>query len=169
MPLLKNPYPLPTSDDDKDASRFQSYISAEDKALLSSLRPVKGTAQAIVNHLINNICHDLRDLGINFYRPDADDILPSSSSGDHSQTSKSLVSDAPLLALLRQFQVGFANIEEGQSFVKKLQTLRLSPATFTSLLQKESNEIERTRPERLRVKRGKKPPMTAQSVLDSLI
>lgn len=75
MPLLKNPYPLPTSDDDKDASRFQSYISAEDKALLSSLRPVKGTAQAIVNHLINNICHDLRDLGINFYRPDADDIL----------------------------------------------------------------------------------------------
>jgi len=94
---------------------------------------------------------------------------PSSSSGDHSQTSKSLVSDAPLLALLRQFQVGFANIEEGQDFVKKLQTLRLSPATFTSLLQKESNEIERTRPERLRVKRGKKPPMTAQSVLDSLI
>jgi hypothetical protein len=75
MSLLKNPYPLPTNEDDKNASRFQSYISAEDKALLSSLRPVKGTAQAIVNHLISNICHDLRDLGVNFYRPDADDIL----------------------------------------------------------------------------------------------
>jgi hypothetical protein len=75
MSLLKNPYPLPTNEDDKNSSRFQSYISAEDKALLSSLRPVKGTAQAIVNHLINNICHDLRDLGIHFYRPDADDIL----------------------------------------------------------------------------------------------
>jgi hypothetical protein len=73
--MLKNPYPLPTNEDDKNASRFQSYISAEDKALLSSLRPVKGTAQAIVNNLILNICHDLRDLGVNFYRPDADDIL----------------------------------------------------------------------------------------------
>jgi hypothetical protein len=73
--LLKNPYPLPNNEDDKDASRFQSYISAEDKSLLSSLRPVKGTAQAIVNHLILNLCHDLRDLGITFYRPDADDIL----------------------------------------------------------------------------------------------
>jgi hypothetical protein len=73
--MLKNPYPLPTNENDQTACRFQSYISAEDKALLSSLRPVKGTAQAIVNHLILNICHDLRDLGIHFYRPDADDIL----------------------------------------------------------------------------------------------
>src|SRR5215831_14445820 len=73
--LLQNPYPYPTNEDDKDARRMQSYISAEDKALLTSLRPVKGTAQAIVNNLINNICHDLRDLGVTFYRPDADDIL----------------------------------------------------------------------------------------------
>ena len=73
--LLKNPYPLPTDSDDQDARRFQSYISAEDKALLTSLRPVKGTAQAIVNNLILNLCHDLRDLGVTFYRPDADDIL----------------------------------------------------------------------------------------------
>jgi hypothetical protein len=73
--LLKNPYPLPSNDDDQDARRFQSYISAEDKALLTSLRPVKGTAQAIINNLILNFCHDLRDLGITFYRPDADDIL----------------------------------------------------------------------------------------------
>ena len=73
--MLKNPYPLPNNEDDKDASRFQSYISAEDKSLLTSLRPVKGTAQAIVNNLILNLCHDLRDLGVTFYRPDADDIL----------------------------------------------------------------------------------------------
>ena len=77
-------------------------------------------------------------------------------------------SDAPLLELLRRFPRGFSNIEEGQSFVKQLQTLRLSPATFRSMLQKESEDIERKRPTRLRVSRTKKPPMNAQDILNSL-
>jgi hypothetical protein len=92
----------------------------------------------------------------------------SSASVESSQTSKLLVSDAPLLALLLKFQRGFSNIEESQAYVKDLQTLRLSPATFRSLMQKTSDDIERKRPAHLKVKRSKKPPMTAQNVLDSL-
>lgn|SRR5215475_616024 len=72
--MIHNPYPT-SENDDKSATRFQTYISAEDKALLMSLRPVKGTPQAIINNLILNVCRDLRDLNITSFRPDADDIL----------------------------------------------------------------------------------------------
>lgn len=73
--MLKNPYPIPTEEDDKQACRFATYIDAGDRALLMSLRAVRGTAQAAVNNLILNLCNDLRDLNLTSYRPDADDIL----------------------------------------------------------------------------------------------
>ncbi len=75
--MLKNPYPPPSDldEDDKAASRFQTYIDAGDRALLMSLRAVRGTAQAAVNTLILHLCNDLRDFQLTSYRPDADDIL----------------------------------------------------------------------------------------------
>ena len=73
--MIHNPYPIPTDEDDKSTCRFATYISAEDKALLMALRPVRGTPQAVINHLIKNLCDELRELKLNFYRPDADDIL----------------------------------------------------------------------------------------------
>jgi hypothetical protein len=73
--MIHNPYPAPTSEEDKQACRFQTYLSGEDKGLLSSIRPIRGTPQAVVNHLIKNLCNDLRELGITSYRPDADDIF----------------------------------------------------------------------------------------------
>jgi hypothetical protein len=74
--------------------------------------------------------------------------LQSSSSDETSQKDSSLVSDAPLLALLSKYPRGFASIAEGQAFVKDLQTLRLVPTTLRSKLSEESNKIERTRPAR---------------------
>ena len=73
--MLKNPYPPPSDDDDKECCRFATYIDPGDRALLMSLRAVRGTAQAAVNNLILNICNDLRDIKFTSYRPDADDIL----------------------------------------------------------------------------------------------
>lgn len=73
--MLTDPYPRPTTDDDADCMRLQTYISKEDKSLLMCLRPVRGTLQTITNILINNLCHDLRDLGIQFFTTDADAIL----------------------------------------------------------------------------------------------
>lgn len=73
--MLKNPYPIPTDENDQASCRFATYIDAADKALMHGLRPVKGTPQAIVNNLILNICNDLRDLKLTSYHPDADDIL----------------------------------------------------------------------------------------------
>lgn len=73
--MIHNPYPAPTDENDKISCRFQTYLSGEDKGLLSSIRPIRGTPQAVVNHLIKNLCNDLRDLGITSYRPDADDIF----------------------------------------------------------------------------------------------
>jgi hypothetical protein len=73
--MLHNPYPSQVDNVDRDALRFQTYLSGEDKALLMSVRPIKGTAQVVINHLIKHICNDLRDLGITSYRPDADDIF----------------------------------------------------------------------------------------------
>ena len=73
--IIHNPYPIPTDEDDKASTRFQTYISVEDKLLLMSLRPIRGTSQAVINHLIKNLCNELRELKLNFYRPDADDIL----------------------------------------------------------------------------------------------
>lgn len=73
--MIHNPYPTPTSEDDKQACRFQTYLSGEDKGLLSYIRPIRGTPQAVINHLIKNLCDDLRDLGITNYRADADDIF----------------------------------------------------------------------------------------------
>lgn len=75
--MLKNPYPPPSDLNEHDlaACRFQTYIDAGDRALLMSLRAVRGTAQAAVNTLILNLCNDLRELKLISYRPDADDIL----------------------------------------------------------------------------------------------
>ena len=72
--MIKNPYP-PPKEEDKISCRFQTYLSGEDKGLLSSIRPIRGTPQAVVNHLIKNLCNDLRDLNITQYHPDADDIF----------------------------------------------------------------------------------------------
>ncbi len=73
--MLTNPYPQPRNDAEAELFRLQTYISGEDKSLLVGLRPVKGTAQTIVNNLILNLCRDLRDLNIISFHPDADDIL----------------------------------------------------------------------------------------------
>lgn len=73
--MLKNPYLTPEDPGQQAALRFATYLDGEDKALLMSIRPVRGTAQAVINNLIKNICNDLRDLRITSYHPDADDIL----------------------------------------------------------------------------------------------
>lgn len=73
--MLKNPYPSQHDNVDQEALRFQTYLNGPDKALLMGIRPIKGTAQVVINHLIQNLCNDLRDLGITSYRPDADDIF----------------------------------------------------------------------------------------------
>jgi hypothetical protein len=73
--MIQNPYPPPKDALDRQGCRFQTYLTGEDKGLLSSLRPIRGTPQAVINHLIKNLCDDLRDLGLTSYRPDADDIF----------------------------------------------------------------------------------------------
>jgi len=73
--MIHNPYPIPTSDDDKAACRFQTYLSGKDRALLFGIRPIRGTPQAVINNLIKNLCDELRELNITDYRPDADDIF----------------------------------------------------------------------------------------------
>ncbi len=75
MTMLKNPYLTPEDPGQQAALRFATYLDGEDKALLMSIRPVRGTAQAVINNLIKNICNDLRELRITGYHPDADDIL----------------------------------------------------------------------------------------------
>jgi hypothetical protein len=93
----------------------------------------------------------------------------SSVSEDPSQTTKSPVSDAPLLAFINKFQRGFSNIEEGQQFVKELQTLRLSPPTLRAALKAESDAIEGRRPVRARKRSSPKPPQTAEDILKGLL
>ena len=73
--MLTNPYPPPRDSDDLYALRFQTYLSGTDKSLLMGLRPVRGTMQCVVNHLIKNLCNELRELAIDSYLPDADDVL----------------------------------------------------------------------------------------------
>jgi hypothetical protein len=73
--MLKNPYLTPEDPGQQNALRFATYLDGEDKALLMSIRPIRGTAQAVINNLIKNICNDLRDLKLTGYHPDADDIL----------------------------------------------------------------------------------------------
>lgn len=73
---------------------------------------------------------------------------PSSPSEETSQKDSVNASDTPLFALLEQFPRGFLTVEEGQAFVKKLQSLRLSPPTLRSALLEESNELEKRRPRR---------------------
>ena len=73
--MLTNPYPPPRDSDDLDALRFQTYLSGADKSLLMGLRPVRGTMQCVINHLIKNLCNELRSLNITSYHPDADTIL----------------------------------------------------------------------------------------------
>ncbi len=55
--------------------KIQCDIDPNDKALLMSLRPVKGTIQLVVNNLLFNICNDLRKLNVVGWRPDGDAIL----------------------------------------------------------------------------------------------
>jgi hypothetical protein len=66
-----------------------------------------------------------------------------------------------------RFPRGFSSIEEGQAFVKKLQALRLSPATLRSALQAESNEIEKKVGKRPRS--PSKPKISTDDVLKGLI
>lgn len=73
--MIHNPYPIPTSDDDRSTTRFQTYLSGEDKGLLFGVRPIRGTPQAVINHLIKNLCNDLRDLKLTQYHPDADAVF----------------------------------------------------------------------------------------------
>jgi hypothetical protein len=63
---------------------------------------------------------------------------------------------------MRKYPHGFTNIEEGQKFVKDLQTLRLVPTTLRSKLQEESNTLERKTP------RPKKAPRVIPSAEDIL-
>jgi hypothetical protein len=76
--------------------------------------------------------------------------LQSSSNEDPLAQNKSLDSDAPLLALLNKYPRGFSSIEEGQKFVKDLQTLRLVPTTLRASLQETSHKIGKTRPAKAR-------------------
>jgi hypothetical protein len=73
--MLKNPYLTPDDPGQQAALRFATYLNGEDKALLMSIRPVRGTMQSVVNNLIRNLCNELRELNITHYHPDADDIL----------------------------------------------------------------------------------------------
>lgn len=91
--------------------------------------------------------------------------LQSSSSDETSQKDNSLVSDAPLLALLNKYPRGFANIAEGQAFVKDLQTLRLVPTTLRAKLSEESNKIEKARP---RARKAPVKKLSADDILASL-
>jgi hypothetical protein len=91
--------------------------------------------------------------------------LQSSSSDENLQKDSSLDSDAPLLALLNKYPRGFATIEEGQKFVKDLQTLRLVPTTLRAKLSEESHKIEKVRPTR---KRAPAKKLSADDILASL-
>jgi hypothetical protein len=91
--------------------------------------------------------------------------LQSSSNDETSQKDSSLDSDAPLLALLNKYPRGFATIEEGQKFVKDLQTLRLVPTTLRAKLQEESHKIEKVRPVR---KRQPAKKLSADDILASI-
>jgi len=91
--------------------------------------------------------------------------LKSSSSDDPSVQSNLLDSDAPLLALLNKYPRGFASIEEGQKFVKDLQTLRLVPTTLRASLQETSHKIERTKPVRRKAPAKK---LSADDILASI-
>jgi hypothetical protein len=73
--MIHNPYPIPTDELDRATTRFQTYLSGEDKGLLFGVRPIRGTPQAVINHLIKNLCDDLRDHNITQYHPDADTIF----------------------------------------------------------------------------------------------
>jgi len=91
----------------------------------------------------------------------------SSSKDVPSQTISSLDSDAPLLAFLKRYPRGFSTIEEGQKFVKELQTLRLVAPTLKAKLAEESGEIAKRQPavKRIRVERK---PMSADDILGSI-
>jgi len=76
-----------------------------------------------------------------------------------------LDSDAPLLALLNKYPRGFSSIEEGQKFVKDLQTLRLVPTTLRAKLQEESHKLEKLKPARRKAPAKK---LSADDILASL-
>lgn len=74
MPL-KNPYDTHVNSSDATGVKFQCDVDPNDKSLIASLRPAKGTLQLVVLNLLKNLCNDLRDLGITHYRVDGDEIL----------------------------------------------------------------------------------------------
>ena len=73
MPL-KNPYDYHVNSSALGV-KFQCDVDPLDKALITSLRPARGTLQLVVLNLLKNLCNDLRDLGINHYCVDGDEIL----------------------------------------------------------------------------------------------
>lgn len=73
--MLKNPYPSKIDSADPSGWKLQTDIDPKDKALITSLRPYKGTIQLVINNLLYNIANDIRSLGITAYCPDGEDIL----------------------------------------------------------------------------------------------
>jgi hypothetical protein len=75
--MLKNPYShiVNSGEGYNTGLRIQCDIDPNDKVLLTSLRPQKGTLQLVINNLLKNLCDDLRKLNIDTWRPDGDEVL----------------------------------------------------------------------------------------------
>ncbi len=73
--MLTNPYNHTLNSTDGTDHRITVDITGEDRALLLSLRPVKGTIQLTISNLLFNLCNELRTLDIHGYRHDGDSIL----------------------------------------------------------------------------------------------
>jgi len=85
-------------------------------------------------------------------------------SEDHSAETKLVVSDGPLLDFIDKYKRGFANIAEGQAFVKDLQALRQVPTTLRAKLSEESNTLAKRVPRPKRVA----PKMSAEDIIASI-
>lgn len=73
--MLTNPY-THLLNSAKDDFKLQVDVTGDDKSLLKSIMPDKGTMQLIVSNLIFNLCNELRDTHhIYGFRPDASTIL----------------------------------------------------------------------------------------------
>lgn len=71
--MLTNPYQHLI--DNATGLRVQLDIDGNDKSLIVSIRPVRGTTQLVLSRLIHNLCNELRQLDVLAYRPDSDTIL----------------------------------------------------------------------------------------------
>jgi len=164
--MLTNPYPntINSGSDYDSGMKFQCDVHPGDKALLMSLRPSKGTLQLIVNNLLKNLCDDIRELNITGWQLDGDQILSTLVERRELSESQCERLRHTSICALGAVPRGFSTIEEGQAFVKKLQSLRLSPPTLRSALLEESNELEKRVPRRRQPKVNK----TQQKVDDLL-